>query len=107
MDRLEQADLADLARRHEGRKAGHRARIDDDSGEAGAIAQGEAFALKALLPLAVATSIDALAVGVSFAFLDVTVWAAVLVIGVTTFVLSFVAVLVGHRVGARFRRPGP
>ncbi|WOF23963.1 manganese efflux pump MntP family protein [Microbacterium betulae] len=58
-----------------------------------------------ILILSVATSIDALAVGVSFAFLDVVVWMAVLAIGVTTFALSFVAVLVGHRIGTRFRRP--
>ena len=58
-----------------------------------------------LVVLAVATSIDALAVGVSFAFLDIEVWVAVLVIGLTTFALSFLAVLLGHRVGTRFQRP--
>ena len=58
-----------------------------------------------LLVLALATSIDALAVGVSFAFLEIDVWVAVLVIGLTTFVLSFVAVLLGHRVGTRFQKP--
>jgi len=58
-----------------------------------------------LLVLAVATSIDALAVGLSFAFLDIEVWVAVLLIGLTTFVLSFLAVLLGHRVGNRFQRP--
>jgi putative Mn2+ efflux pump MntP len=58
-----------------------------------------------LLVLAVATSIDALAVGVTFAFLEIVVWVAVLVIGLTTFALSFGAVLLGHRVGNRFQRP--
>jgi putative Mn2+ efflux pump MntP len=58
-----------------------------------------------LLVLAVATSIDALAVGVSFAFVDIQVWVAVLTIGLTTFALSFLAVLMGHRVGNRFQRP--
>ena len=63
------------------------------------------ISVRELLVLAVATSIDALAVGVSFAFLDIEVWVAVLVIGLTTFALSFLAVLLGHRVGTRFQRP--
>ena len=58
-----------------------------------------------LLGLAVATSIDALAVGISFAFLDVAVGWAVLLIGVCTAVLSFVGVLLGRRVGRRFGGP--
>jgi putative Mn2+ efflux pump MntP len=62
-------------------------------------------ALRELLVLALATSIDALAVGVSFAFLDLEVWVAVLVIGLTTFALSFAAVLLGHRIGNRYQRP--
>ena len=66
---------------------------------------GTDVGVRELLVLALATSIDALAVGVSFAFLDIDVWVAVLVIGLTTFVLSVVAVLLGHRVGTRFQRP--
>ena len=58
-----------------------------------------------LLVLAVATSIDALAVGISFAFLDIDVLTAVVVIGLTTCLLSFGGVLLGQRAGARFRRP--
>jgi putative Mn2+ efflux pump MntP len=58
-----------------------------------------------LLLLGVATSIDALAVGISFAFLDVPILAAVVLIGVTTFALTAVGVLIGHRVGVRFRGP--
>ena len=57
------------------------------------------------LMLAVATSIDALAVGISFAALAVDVALAVPLIGVTTFVLSLVGVLVGNYFGARFERP--
>ena len=56
-----------------------------------------------LLILAVATSIDALAVGVTFAFLKVKILPAVSFIGVTTFVLSAVGVRVGAAFGARFR----
>lgn len=55
--------------------------------------------------LAIATSIDALAVGVSLSFFEVSLVLALAVIGVVTFVLSFAAVLIGHRVGTRFQRP--
>ena len=61
--------------------------------------------LKELLMLAIATSIDALAVGITFAFLQVAIVPSVTIIGVTTFVLSFVGVAVGHFFGARFEKP--
>ena len=61
------------------------------------------FTFRAMLPLAVATSIDALAVGVTFAFLKVDILPAVLFIGVTTFALSALGVKVGAIFGARFR----
>lgn len=51
---------------------------------------------KELLILAVATSIDALAVGISFSFLQIDIVAAALIIGCTTFVLSLVGVVVGR-----------
>ena len=57
----------------------------------------------AMLPLAVATSIDALAVGVTFAFLQVLVWWAVGTIGAVTFCLSAAGVAVGSLFGARHR----
>ena len=56
--------------------------------------------------MAVATSIDALAVGVTFAFLGVNVMAAVVVIGVTTFALSFVGVVAGNPVRRTLREAG-
>ena len=61
------------------------------------------FCPKAMLPMAVATSIDALAVGVTFAFLGVSIVPAVSLIGVITFILSAVGVYVGHLFGARFK----
>ena len=61
------------------------------------------FTLRAMLPLAVATSIDALAVGVTFAFLRVLILPAVVFIGLTTFLLSAAGVRVGAVFGARFR----
>ena len=56
-----------------------------------------------MFPLAVATSIDALAVGVSFAFLRVSIIPAVSFIGVTTFALSLAGVKIGNVFGARFK----
>lgn len=61
------------------------------------------FTPKAMLPLAVATSIDALAMGVTFAFLQVNIAFAVLFIGITTFVLSAVGLIIGNIFGARFK----
>jgi len=60
--------------------------------------------IKRLTLMAVATSIDALAVGVTFAFLEVSIVPAVSLIGCTTFALSFVGVAVGHVFGARYKK---
>ncbi|MCL2757024.1 MAG: manganese efflux pump MntP family protein [Coriobacteriia bacterium] len=56
-----------------------------------------------MLPLALATSIDALAVGVSFAFLQVSIVPAVALIGVTTFVLSAIGVRIGSLFGTKLK----
>lgn len=61
------------------------------------------FTFQAMLPLAIATSIDALAVGVTFAFLKVRIIPAVLFIGITTFVISCAGVLIGNRFGAKYK----
>ncbi len=58
-----------------------------------------------LLMLAVATSIDALAVGITFAFLHVDIVLSATIIGIITFAISFAGVVVGNRFGARFERP--
>ena len=58
---------------------------------------------KAMLPLAIATSIDALAVGITFAFLKVNIIYAVVFIGVTTFILSAAGVKIGQLFGAKFK----
>lgn len=58
-----------------------------------------------LLVLAFATSIDALAVGIGLAIIEVPILPAIAIIGVTTAVLSFGGVLLGHRAGVRFRTP--
>ena len=83
----------------------------EDAGEAGACG-GDADAIgrpridfRELLLMAVATSIDALAVGVTFSFLHVNIVFAALFIGVITFALSLGGVVAGQRVGARWRKP--
>lgn len=58
---------------------------------------------KTMLLLAVATSIDALAAGVSLAFLEVNIVAAVLFIGAITFLLSSVGVKVGSVFGEKYK----
>ncbi len=58
--------------------------------------------LKELTVLAVATSIDALAVGITFAFMKVSILPSVSLIGVTTFLFCSVGVFIGHRFGAVF-----
>ena len=57
-----------------------------------------------LLMMAIATSIDALAVGITFAFLQTPIVTAVVEIGVITFALSLVGVAIGHRFGTKFKR---
>ena len=61
------------------------------------------FSAKAMFPLAVATSIDALAIGVSFAFLQVNIWKAVLFIGLTTGLFSAMGVWIGKWFGCRYK----
>ncbi|MBQ8958614.1 MAG: manganese efflux pump [Bacteroidales bacterium] len=54
--------------------------------------------------LAVATSIDAMAVGVSFACIQVKIWSSVLVIGITTFLFSVLGVKIGNVFGSKFEK---
>lgn len=61
------------------------------------------FNLRELLVMAIATSIDALAVGVTFAFLQTNIWICIALIGCTTFLLSGAGVLIGHRFGAKHK----
>ena len=70
---------------------------DDDNG--GIKSPG----VRTMLPLALATSIDALAVGVSFAFLSVNIVAAAGFIGVTTLGLAFAGVFIGKAAGLKFK----
>ena len=59
---------------------------------------------KTMLLLAVATSLDALAVGVSFACIQVNIWLAVIIIGVTTFIFSVLGVKIGNVFGSKYEK---
>lgn len=59
---------------------------------------------RVLLMLAIATSIDAMAVGVSFAFLKTSILSASLIIGVITYVICFAGVYIGNRFGCLFQK---
>jgi Predicted membrane protein len=59
--------------------------------------------LKNMTMLSLATSIDALAVGVTFAFLEADIFTSITIIGVITFILSFIGVKIGNAFGARFK----
>ena len=72
--------------------------------EACPVDSGEVIQYKRLVLMAIATSIDALAVGITFAFLQVRILPAVLVIGCITLALSFLGVYVGHRFGDRLKQ---
>lgn len=81
---------------------GGRMIVEAIKGEDEASEVGGSLQLPDLLMLGVATSIDALAVGVAFAVLpDVNIAWSVLFIGVTTFVLSAIGVIVGNKCGDR------
>ena len=59
--------------------------------------------VKTMFLLAVATSIDALAIGITFAFLKVSIIPAVCFIGIVTFIISFAGVKIGNVFGARYK----
>lgn len=64
----------------------------------------KALSLRTIIILAIATSIDALAVGISFAFLRVEIFHAILYIGLITFILCCIAVPIGNRLGNLLER---
>jgi len=81
---------------------------DDDNGllrsarNDGPVASPIGF--RTMLLLAVATSIDALAVGISFACIQVKIWSSVLIIGLTTFLFSIIGVKIGNAFGSKFEK---
>lgn len=65
--------------------------------------QNSSFSFMSMLMVAVATSIDALAVGITFAFLQVNIWFAIAIIGCTTFVISAAGIKIGSVFGAKYK----
>ena len=63
----------------------------------------DSFSAKAMFPLAIADSIDALAVGVTLAFLNVNIWVSVSLIGIITFAISSLGVALGKTFGLLFK----
>lgn len=59
---------------------------------------------KELLLMSLATSIDALAVGITFAFLGAKIWTSITVIGLVTFAICFAGVVAGNKFGAKFKK---
>ena len=72
--------------------------LDNDEEEADA-----SLDVKTMFLLAVATSIDALVIGITFAFLKVSIIPAVCFIGIVTFIISFAGVKIGNVFGARYK----
>lgn len=70
----------------------------EDSGE-----KDKKISHKELLLLAIATSIDALAVGISFAFLNVPIIPSIIIIGLTTFIISLAGVIIGNIFGSKYK----
>ena len=58
---------------------------------------------KSMIWLAIATSIDALTVGITFSFLKVNIWFAALLIGMITYTLSIIGVIIGSKFGAKYK----
>ena len=74
-----------------------------DAGKGEACQLDGTMEVKTMFLLAVATSIDALAVGITFAFLQVDILPAVALIGCTTFAIALAGVWIGQRFGSRFK----
>ncbi len=62
------------------------------------------FPLKKMTLLAIATSIDAMAVGISFAVTDTNIWLAALIIGLIAFVISYSGIYIGKKLGCVFQK---
>ena len=62
------------------------------------------LSIKNLTVLAIATSIDALAVGVSFSLINVNIFKSSLIIGIVAFIFSFLGILIGKKIGGLFSK---
>lgn len=62
------------------------------------------LSFKSMLILAIATSIDALTIGITFAFFEINILLAVLMIGIVTFILSAIGVIIGNKFGDKYEK---
>jgi len=65
--------------------------------------QSDNIDIRTMLLLAIATSLDALAVGVTFAFLRINILLAIFIIGIITFFISLIGVKIGNQFGDKFQ----
>ena len=72
----------------------------EDEGESET--KNDSIDVKTMIVMAIATSIDALAVGITFAFFKINIIKAVLIIGIITFTLSLFGVIIGNKFGDKF-----
>ena len=66
--------------------------------------QNDDFSWKTMLMLAIATAIDALAVGVTFSFESINIFMAISIIGLTTFIIASAGVYIGHVFGSKYEQ---
>lgn len=78
--------------------------VKEGGAESAPKAPQDPYTTKTLFVMAVATSIDALAVGITFALTDEDIWFSSCAIGVITFVISALGVVLGNKVGALFKK---
>lgn len=65
--------------------------------------ENDNFDFKTMLVLAIATSIDALAIGITFAFFEINIIKAISIIGFLTFTISAIGVIIGNKFGHKFQ----
>ena len=66
--------------------------------------KNSSLGFRVMFVFAIATSIDALAVGVTVSLLDANIWLAITLIGVITFILSFIGSIIGAKIGSKFEK---
>jgi manganese efflux pump family protein len=82
----------------------HEKAVSDEEGDAASCPREDPTSLRRLVVLAIATSIDALAAGISLAVDDTPIGAALLIIGLVTLLVAYAGVMLGKRLGVLFQR---
>lgn len=66
--------------------------------------ENDSINIREMLMLAIATSIDAFSVGITFSLFEINIISSVILIGITTFILSFIGVLLGFKFGNKYKK---